>query len=284
MKLIVLNLPRDFAEDALKALFATHGNITACNLVLDDTTGTSKGFGFVEMASYRDATTAIKKLHGSKLGENRIRVKPVEQNKRPVLRKITVDALVVMPWKNGGGVTTEIATGPSRSDDSDWSWRVSVADVGETGPFSVFPGIDRTIAVIEGAGMDLKFDDGRMLPLELDHPVDFDGGASVDGLLRGTSIRDFNVMVDRRYYSATLGIVLGPDETSYRAAAGSVVLVHVLDGAGTMRAAAGAAETLGAHETAIYEGETEITVSVAADARAAIVVLEDISGQAPAAN
>jgi RNA recognition motif-containing protein len=75
MKLIVLNLPRDLSEDGLADLFKAHGDIKACNLVMDDKTGTSKGFGFVEMASETDAETAIKQLHGSKMGKNKIRVK-----------------------------------------------------------------------------------------------------------------------------------------------------------------------------------------------------------------
>jgi RNA recognition motif-containing protein len=76
MKLIVLNLPRDLGEDDLAELFKAHGEIKSCDLVLDGKTGTSKGFGFVEMAQARDAETAIKELHGSKVNKNKIRVKP----------------------------------------------------------------------------------------------------------------------------------------------------------------------------------------------------------------
>lgn len=76
MKLIVLNLPRDFSEDALAKLFKAHGNIKACDLVLDEKTGTSKGFGFVEMALEHEAKIAIKELHGSTLNKKKIRVKP----------------------------------------------------------------------------------------------------------------------------------------------------------------------------------------------------------------
>jgi len=192
-------------------------------------------------------------------------------------RKITVAELVVVPWKNGGGVTTEIAAGPARASDQDWSWRISVAEVGATGPFSVFPGIDRTIAVVHGNGMDLEFEDGRVVPLELNQPVDFDGDAIVPGILRNEAIRDFNVMVDRRYYSATLGIVQGPGEVSPETAAGSVVVIHVLDGACTASVAAGTLETLSEQETAIFEGETDLSVVISEGARAAIVVLEDVS-------
>jgi RNA recognition motif-containing protein len=75
MKLIVLNLPRDFTEDTLAKLFKAHGDIKACDLVIDEKTGQSKGFGFIEMALEHEAEIAIKALHGSKLSKNTIRVK-----------------------------------------------------------------------------------------------------------------------------------------------------------------------------------------------------------------
>lgn len=83
MKLIILNLPRDFSEDSLAKLFKAHGNIKACNLVMDDKTGVSKGFGFVEMALEHEALMAIQELHGSKVDKNKIRVKPSNQNPTP---------------------------------------------------------------------------------------------------------------------------------------------------------------------------------------------------------
>ncbi len=75
MKLIALNLPRDFTEDELAKLFKNYGNIKGCNLVIDEKTGKSKGFGFVDMALEHEAIEAIKILHGSALGKSKIRVK-----------------------------------------------------------------------------------------------------------------------------------------------------------------------------------------------------------------
>ena len=75
MKLIALNLPRDFDENALAALFKAYGNIKDCSLVLNEDTGKSKGFGFVEMALAHEAEVAIEALHGRKVGKNKIRVK-----------------------------------------------------------------------------------------------------------------------------------------------------------------------------------------------------------------
>ena len=60
--------------------------------------------------------------------------------------------LTPRPWKNGGGVTREIAAHPPEAGLDGFDWRLSMADVASDGPFSAFPGIDRTLTVIEGAG------------------------------------------------------------------------------------------------------------------------------------
>lgn len=78
MKLIALNLPRNFTEDELAKLFKKHGNIKSCDLVVNEGTGLSKGFGFVEMAVDREALEAIKKLHGSRIDNVKIRVKQAD--------------------------------------------------------------------------------------------------------------------------------------------------------------------------------------------------------------
>ena len=75
MKLIILNLPRNFDEQSLALLFKMLGEIKSCDLVIDKETGISKGFGFVEMAHPHEAENAISQLHGSKLNNNKIRVK-----------------------------------------------------------------------------------------------------------------------------------------------------------------------------------------------------------------
>ncbi len=78
MKLIALNLPRDLSEDELAKMFKAYGNIKACDLVMDEKTKKSKGFGFVEMALAHEGEIAIKELHGHKVGKNKIRVKAAD--------------------------------------------------------------------------------------------------------------------------------------------------------------------------------------------------------------
>ena len=75
MKLIVLNLPRDLNEQSLTLFFKKIGDIKSCKVVIDKYTQISKGFGFVEMTSNDDGEMAIKELHGTKIGKNKIRIK-----------------------------------------------------------------------------------------------------------------------------------------------------------------------------------------------------------------
>ncbi|TLU64107.1 RNA-binding protein [Thalassotalea litorea] len=75
MKLLVRNLSRSTTEQEIRILFSAHGTVTECNLVLDQLTGKSKGFAFVEMPDESEAKSAISALHESRVAKNRIRVK-----------------------------------------------------------------------------------------------------------------------------------------------------------------------------------------------------------------
>ncbi len=78
MKLLVRNLARSTTEAELKTLFEVHGKVQSCTLVMDKTTGASKGFGFVEMPKTGDAKAAVKMLNGQSIAGNKIRVKKAE--------------------------------------------------------------------------------------------------------------------------------------------------------------------------------------------------------------
>lgn len=102
-----------------------------------------------------------------------------------------------MPWKNGGGHTTEIVAHPARSGMASFTWRVSVADVEADGPFSAFAGVDRTLVLLSGAGMSLH-GEGESLELRTPYePVRFSGDQSLNCHLVAGSVRDFNLMVRR---------------------------------------------------------------------------------------
>src|SRR3712207_6156024 len=83
--------------------------------------------------------------------------------------------LVPRPWKNGGGVTWEIAIDPPRAGLEDFRWRVSRAPIEADGAFSLFPNCERWITCVEGAGFALAFDDGARLQVPAFQPIRFSG-------------------------------------------------------------------------------------------------------------
>ena len=109
-----------------------------------------------------------------------------------------------MPWKNGGGTTTEIWK--AISPDGEMLWRLSIADVASDGPFSEFPGIDRWIMLIEGNGMELTIDGQVRRIANPFEPFAFSGDARTDCRLIAGPIRDFNLMMVRSYASGGLRI------------------------------------------------------------------------------
>jgi len=66
-------------------------------------------------------------------------------------RVFALDALPDEPWRNGGGCTRTIATQARESGEPPWDWRISVATVEKSAPFSAFPGVDRA-SLLLGAG------------------------------------------------------------------------------------------------------------------------------------
>lgn len=139
------------------------------------------------------------------------------------------------PWKNGLGRTREIAVHPSTANSDDFLWRVSIAEVDSAAPFSLFPGIDRCIVLLDGAGFTMTLDGNRThaltVPLE---PFAFPGEARVDVALAGGATRDFNLMVRRGH---ALGDVLPLRQAGDWTADETAVLVYCADG--TIDAAAG---------------------------------------------
>lgn len=75
MNISILNLHRKIDKDELEKLFINYGVVDSCEVVLDKTTGKSKGFGFVVMNDEIQASIAVKELHGKVISNQKIRVK-----------------------------------------------------------------------------------------------------------------------------------------------------------------------------------------------------------------
>lgn len=165
---------------------------------------------------------------------------------------------VATPWKNGGGVTREVAAWPPGANLNAFDWRVSLADIAADGPFSTFPGVDRVLTVIAGDGLALEIE-GRTIRLEPGAPFAFPGEAAVAARLGAGPIRDLNVMVRRGAWTARVE----PWRGDPGAAPDGPRLVVLLEGVGDL--AELDAVPVDANETA--------TLDIPANTRALIITL-----------
>lgn len=116
-----------------------------------------------------------------------------------------LDQVPSMPWKNGGGATRELACWPPGADMEHFDWRVSVATIAQSGPFSRFAGVDRVITLLSGDGVHLRQPNAGIdhcLDRAL-HPFEFAGDEIMDCDLLGGPSTDFNLMTRRgRWWGA----------------------------------------------------------------------------------
>lgn len=136
-----------------------------------------------------------------------------------------------MPWKNGGGVTTEIAVFPAGAGLDDFAWRISMARVEKDGPFSLFPGIDRTLMLLDGEGLHLSVE-GRE-PLHLARPYGtaaFPADVAASARLDAGPITDLNVMTRRGVCAAEISLLRVSDRRRLDAVAGVTVILADAEG------------------------------------------------------
>lgn len=124
--------------------------------------------------------------------------------------RFRLDALPRMPWKNGGGTTREVASQPPGAGFADFDWRVSVATIAASGPFSAFPGIDRTIMLLDGDGVRLRGSGVDHLLDTVGEPFAFSGDVPIEATLIGGESTDVNVMTRRARCRADVDVVAGP--------------------------------------------------------------------------
>lgn len=115
-------------------------------------------------------------------------------------------------WKNGGGVTHELAVWPEGADLSGFDARLSMAEVAADGPFSAFPGIDRTLAVLEGGPMRLSFGGAEVAVTADGPPLSFPGEIPVHARLDAGPVLDLNIMTRRGAFSHQI-VELSPGDS-----------------------------------------------------------------------
>jgi environmental stress-induced protein Ves len=158
------------------------------------------------------------------------------------------------PWRNGGGVTRELASHPlaASAQDGVWDWRVSIADVSKAGDFSAFPGMERVLTVIDGELLLLTVDGGEH-PLEKYRTVRFSGEAATSSALPTGDIRDLNVITRTGAFKGYTSIVELSKKRAHPVFEGQLGIL--LQGQATVAVADTAAER--AAEPATAPGEPE---------------------------
>jgi environmental stress-induced protein Ves len=114
-----------------------------------------------------------------------------------VIRILRARDHVARPWKNGGGVTREIAAHPAGAGLDTFDWRVSMATVEVGGPFSLFAGVDRSLTVLEGR-LTLTIEGrGAMTMDEESQPIAFPGDVGVDAATPSEPVTDLQANIGR---------------------------------------------------------------------------------------
>jgi environmental stress-induced protein Ves len=124
----------------------------------------------------------------------------------PKFKLIDANSMPPVPWKNGGGITREIA---QADGPSGYAWRLSMADVSAEGAFSTFPNLSRILTVIDGDGLGLQTAD-QLHDVPFCQPFAFSGDTPISSVLQGGEIRDFNVIFDPKCINADVTVLSGP--------------------------------------------------------------------------
>mgnify|MGYP001627821364 FL=1 len=106
--------------------------------------------------------------------------------------RFSASETAAVPWKNGGGATRELALS---EDARGLRWRLSLADIGQDGPFSPFPGLSRVHTILAGPGLTLANADVTLHACPF-QPLHFDGGLALSAALAGGPCRAVNLIFD----------------------------------------------------------------------------------------
>ena len=159
----------------------------------------------------------------------------------------------VTAWRNGGGETAEIAVHPAGATIDDFGWRLSMARVASDGPFSPFPGVDRTLTVIEGGVLRLSLGDRPAVELRAgSEPFAFPGDLATRATLPGAPVTDLNVMTRRGAWRHAVRVLRIEGASVIDLAADTTVLFCLGDG---LRVAPGGTPArLDRHWACVLEG------------------------------
>jgi environmental stress-induced protein Ves len=135
------------------------------------------------------------------------------------------------PWKNGGGVTVDIADAyEAGAEPGSWSgllWRLGRTQIAGPGPFSDLTGYDRILTVIGGRGLVLDIEGGAALDVrEAFRPVRFRGEDRITSRLEAGPVDVLNLIADR---NRVIDVAIAGDAAA-RPLDGAVNIVYAIEG------------------------------------------------------
>ena len=188
----------------------------------------------------------------------------MKNHKRHYMRCLSVQDYTSMPWKNGGGVTREVA---KSSDSQGLIWRLSLADVTQEGTFSTFPKLSRILTITQGAGMRLiDTDTNKVLLASLHTPTAFSGDQPITSELIDGTIQDFNVIYDQTKTTANVRIIDGPKHTHIESSEGQIRAIYSLFGTFKINQ-----HTLIQYETAVFNSTDRVQMTCEYGSKALLV-------------
>jgi environmental stress-induced protein Ves len=169
------------------------------------------------------------------------------------MRILRRDSYRSVPWKNGQGTTREILRHPAGR--ADFLWRLSIAEVTQSGPFSAFPGYRRIIMLLRGDGFVLRFNDGREQDLRKpNEPFRFDGGDAVSCVLGGSPSQDLNLMLRANLTAEPCAVVTFSGERRLPPHAAQARLIFCLS-AGVTLHLGGKTHEIGEWDTVVFDAD-----------------------------
>jgi environmental stress-induced protein Ves len=178
----------------------------------------------------------------------------------------------VMPWKNGAGSTTELRIAPEGASlQSGFDWRISLAQVPTSGPFSSFPNYQRTIMLLRGDPMRLVHQGQGEHLLEPFQPYDFHGAWQTEGILTGRPVEDFNVMVRDGFGKAHVDVQNGLENPIFPLQNGSLQFIYSCRGAITVQMQ-NQTYKLGEQHSILIEDSCNTTLHAESTSSTAIIV------------
>ncbi|HWT14156.1 MAG TPA: HutD family protein [Patescibacteria group bacterium] len=146
-------------------------------------------------------------------------------------RLIHYRELEPVPWKNGLGLTREIALVASATNATGFRFRLSRAVIDAQAPFSKYPGVRRWLVLARGGAIELRFD-GQPVR-QLDRVGDlcaFSGDDVVEGVPLDGASEDFNLMLADPLLDAEVLVRPLVGSMILHQPAGSWLILHLLDG------------------------------------------------------